>query len=100
MVRLVSLLVACGSLAGCFAPGEGVEVPQEEIYFPVGLTTDIDRSHLFVVSSDFDLKYNGGAVQSYALDDLQLMLPQTCSTDQDCTKEAAKPVCGNDGLCQ
>jgi hypothetical protein len=100
MVRLVSLLVACTSLGGCFAPGEGVEVPQEEIYFPVGLAMDTDASHLFVVSSDFDLRYNGGAVQSYALDELLLSLPQTCGTDQDCTKDAALPVCGSEGLCE
>jgi len=100
MVRLVSLLAFCVSLGGCFAPGEGVEVPEDEIYFPVGLAMDDGGAHLFVVSSDFDLKYNGGAVQSYALDDLLLKLPQTCGTDQDCTKDAMLPVCGSEGVCQ
>ena len=70
MRRLIQLVIPCVLLSGCFGPGEGVEVPLDQIYFPVGLALDRDASgakgpdHLFVVSSDFDLQYNGGAVQS------------------------------------
>jgi sugar lactone lactonase YvrE len=71
MRRLLSTVISCVLLSGCFGPSEGVEVPQDQIYFPVGLALDSDASHLYVVSSDFDLQYNGGAVQSYRLDDLE-----------------------------
>jgi len=74
MRRLIKLVIPCVLLSGCFGPGEGVEVPQDEIYFPVGLAVDKDANHLFVVSSDFDLQYNGGAVQSYDLNALAAAL--------------------------
>ena len=54
-------------VAGCFPPGEGVDAPLDAVYFPVGLALDADASHLFVVSSDFDLQYNAGSVQSWDL---------------------------------
>ena len=82
MRRLIQLLIPCVLLSGCFGPSEGVEVPQDQIYFPVGLALDGQGSvhdHLFVVSSDFDLQYNGGAVQSYDLGRLERhYLPQPC----------------------
>ena len=84
MRRLLQLFIPCVLLSGCFGPGEGVEVPQDQIYFPVGLALDGDARHLFVVSSDFDLQYNGGAVQSYDLDELEAALPTTCNDDADC----------------
>jgi hypothetical protein len=92
MRRLLQLVIPCVLLSGCFGPGEGVEVPQDQIYFPVGLALDkgVDKDgvptipHLFVVSSDFDLQYNGGAVQSYDLDELHRALPQLCAVDADC----------------
>jgi hypothetical protein len=81
MRRLLHLVVPCLTiLSGCYGPGEGVEVPQDEIYFPVGLALDPrpnrDDAHkgpefLYVVSSDFDLQYNGGAIQSYKLNELE-----------------------------
>src|SRR5688572_33203323 len=54
-------------LVGCFPPGEGVEVPLDDVYFPTGLTLDTDASYLFVVNSDFDLQYNAGSVQTWNL---------------------------------
>src|SRR5688572_21174802 len=84
MRRLLQLLVPCLFLGGCFGPGEGLEVPEKDIYFPVGMAMDPEGEHLFVVSSDFDLQYNGGALQSYDLARLQEELPRRCTSDQDC----------------
>src|SRR4051812_41724747 len=99
MRRLFQLLIPCVLLCGCFGPGEGVEVPQDQIYFPVGLALGRRAAHddvaaesagyLYVVSSDFDLQYNGGAVQSYDLDKLQGDLPELCNVDKDCDAGAA-----------
>jgi DNA-binding beta-propeller fold protein YncE len=107
MRRLHYLVVSCVLLSGCFGPGEGVEVPQDQIYFPVGLAlhgpAGEKPAHLLVVSSDFDLQYNGGAVQSYDLSrfdapsasgDPDSLLPLRCSEDQPC----ASGVCEG-GLC-
>src|SRR5687768_3723938 len=95
MRRLVQLLAPCLLLCGCFGPGEGLEVPEDEIYFPVGLSLDSASRHLFVVSSDFDLQFNGGAVQSYDLDALRAKLPKTCASEQDCGGLDCE-----DGLCR
>ncbi len=89
MRRLLQLVIPCVFLSGCFGPGEGVEVPQDQIYFPVGLALDTNANHLFVVSSDFDLQYNGGSVQSYDLNGLQTELPQVCDVDADCDDGAS-----------
>src|SRR6185369_8348877 len=104
MRRLHYLVVSCVLLSGCFGPGEGVEVPQDQIYFPVGVALDASQQHLFVVSSDFDLQYNGGAVQSYRLDSLDTgepglldVLPRRCS-DANTDACAEGEVCES-GLC-
>ena len=99
MRRLIQLVIPCVLLSGCFGPGEGVEVPQDEIYFPVGLAVDKGSEHLFVVSSDFDLQYNGGAVQSYDLGKLEAALPQRCATDLDCEGAAMGSHCQAGGMC-
>ena len=111
MRRLIQLVIPCVLLSGCFGPGEGVEVPKGEIYFPVGLAVSRDGNadekpdYLFVVSSDFDLQYNGGAVQSYDLDKLERSLPKRCVVDADCTGEdedgtpSLGPVCQPGGMC-
>lgn len=90
MCRLQHLVVSCLFLSGCFGPGEGVEVPRDQIYFPVGLALDSvaddggASKHLLVVSSDFDLQYNGGAVQSYDLGVLYEQLPVRCASTDEC----------------
>lgn len=72
-----------------------MEVPLDQIYFPVGLALDVregpvvpedvtTHDKLVVVSSDFDLQYNGGAIQSYDLELLDAKLPTRCALDQEC----------------
>lgn len=75
MRRLIPSALFCVLLSGCFGPSEGVAVPVDDIYFPVGLAFDEGKDHLFVVSSDFDLQYNGGAIQSYLVGDIAKELP-------------------------
>lgn len=99
MRRLIQLVIPCVLLSGCFGPGEGVEVPQDQIYFPVGLAVTKDAQHLFVVSSDFDLQYNAGAVQSYDLNKLHAVLPQLCVTDADCAGAVQGTRCQPGGMC-
>jgi hypothetical protein len=111
MRRLIQLVIPCVFLSGCFGPGEGVEVPTDQIYFPVGLAlsrdgddADGNPDYLFVVSSDFDLQYNGGAVQSYDLNALNNQLPRRCVVDADCQQKEGEtapvgPVCQPGGMC-
>jgi DNA-binding beta-propeller fold protein YncE len=81
------VLVCAVSWLGCFAPGSGVEPPQESIYFPVGLSLDSKAEHLFIVNSDFDLRYNGGTVGSYDLAAIRALTPSPCGSDGDCASD-------------
>ncbi|HVY27778.1 MAG TPA: hypothetical protein VHB79_14585 [Polyangiaceae bacterium] len=96
MRRLLHLVVPCLTvLSGCYGTDKGVEVPQDEIYFPVGLALDpraAKPDFLYVVSSDFDLQYNGGAVQSYDLRTLEGDLAQPCP-DGLCPATKSRKVC-------
>jgi hypothetical protein len=99
MRRLVQLLVPSLFLSGCFGAGEGLEVPEDEIYFPVGVSLDARGEHLFVVSSDFDLQYNGGAIQSYDLNKLTERIQRTCTSDADCAGLGTERCDAGAGLC-
>lgn len=100
MRRLLHLVVPCLTvLSGCYGAGEGVEVPQDEIYFPVGLALDPrpDHKFLYVVSSDFDLQYNGGAIQAYSFDaGLEAAIDRdaaaTADRDEACTNGDRDPA--------
>ncbi|HEU5073042.1 MAG TPA: hypothetical protein VFU02_02700 [Polyangiaceae bacterium] len=72
------------ALTQCFPPGEGVEPPASQIYFPVGLALDPDGKSLFVVNSDFDLQYNQGVLQRLDLERVHELVPRSCETDADC----------------
>src|ERR1041384_4694495 len=75
MRRVIPSALFCVLLSGCFGPSDGVAVPVDDIYFPVGLAFDERNEHLFVVSSDFDLQYNAGAIQSYDVKLIDADLP-------------------------
>jgi hypothetical protein len=98
MRRLIQLVIPCVLLSGCFGPGEGVEVPVDQIYFPVGMAVDLDAEHLFVVSSDFDLQYNGGSIQSFELKELYDQLPVRC-TDETAALDCAEGSSCVQGMC-
>jgi hypothetical protein len=72
--------------AGCFSSEDGVEPPLDRLYFPVGLAIDTAAAHLFVVNSNFDLQFNGGALQSYDLVALRDLAPKPCTSNGDCEK--------------
>lgn len=75
------------ALTSCFPPGDGLEPPPEEIYFPVGLAIDEQTGSLFVANSDFDLQYNQGVLQRYDLERLRETVPKPCEEDGDCSAE-------------
>lgn len=90
------------SLSACFSPGDGVDPPLQNIYFPTGLALDdfsVDvhgnpaATHLYVASSDFDLQYKSSALFSIDLerfrhldpnDDRDEVVPRSCNDESDC----------------
>jgi DNA-binding beta-propeller fold protein YncE len=94
MRRLITSALFSVLLSGCFGPSDGVAVPVDDIYFPVGLAFDKDNEHLFVVSSDFDLQYNAGAIQSYETQLIADQLPRI----EDCDEPGG--MCAPDGFDQ
>ncbi|MEO7094711.1 MAG: hypothetical protein ABI175_15745, partial [Polyangiales bacterium] len=87
---------ALGSVSGCFDPGAGQEPPDKGLYFPVGLAISQSGKTLFVVNSNFDLRFNAGTLQ--ALDvaqiwsDARLCAPKLNRLSFDAAKGAKVPV--------
>src|SRR5688572_18460670 len=75
------------ALTQCFPPGDGVEPPPDQIYFPVGLSMDPEGKSLFVVNSDFDLQYNQGVLQRLDLERVHALVPKSCASDADCDED-------------
>jgi len=53
------LLIAA---TGCYSATEGKPIPEEIIYFPVGLAVSADGQSLVIANSDFDLQYSTGTL--------------------------------------
>ena len=49
---------------GCYSSGAGQDPDEGSFYFPVGVALSQSGDHLFVVNSDFDLRYNAGTLQA------------------------------------
>lgn len=84
LARFLSILAVAPLCAGCIDPSAGVEPPLSRIYFPVGLAVSPSATRLYVVNSDFDLQFSGGAVQALDLDRVRESVPRSCSSDADC----------------
>jgi hypothetical protein len=87
-------------LTSCFSPGEGIEPPLERLYFPVGLAISPGATRMYVANSDFDLQFNGGALQAYDLPRLRSLAPRGCASDSDCAADERcdlEPTDENDG---
>ncbi|OQX69998.1 MAG: hypothetical protein B6A08_02200 [Sorangiineae bacterium NIC37A_2] len=81
------------SLGACVPPGDGVVPPTDVLYFPVALTTDSQKAHLFVVGSDFDLQYNHGTIHSLSLARLRELAGKPCKADSECQALEAESKC-------
>jgi hypothetical protein len=91
------------ALAGCNLNNPGFDAPAGELAFPVALTLSASRGdqgsqYLYVVNSNSDLRYNGGSVQTYDLDELaEVMRRGECKTpDLDDGEEPAPADAGMD----
>jgi hypothetical protein len=62
--------------------------------FPVGLALSNEARSLYVVNSDFDLRFNGGTVMVLDTDAIQRWLPRACNTDAECEDGTS---CAEDG---
>lgn len=80
----VLLLAAAVATNGCYSEANGSEPPLKRFYYPTGLAVSHDARFLYVVNSDFDLRYNGGSVQSFDLERLRTFVPRECAADGDC----------------
>lgn len=52
---------------GCYNPGAGQDPDDHRLYFPVGIALSQSKRSLFVINSNFDLRFNSGTVQAYDL---------------------------------
>jgi len=86
-LRSILLLLLTG---GCFPSGEGIAPRTTQLYFPVGLALDETATHLFIVSSDFDLQFNAGSVQSWDLVALREKVDRIL--DGECFNAKGKPL--------
>ncbi len=85
---------------GCVPPGDGVPAPSDRIYFPVSVTVNGTGEFLFVVNSDFDLRYSQGTIQSLDVARIRQLAQRVCSDDADCEDGETcddEPTSENDG---
>src|SRR5689334_4542577 len=90
-LRVASALLIVGSCSACNLDNPGDAPPRATLYFPNGLALSPhgeseSARFLYVVNSDFDLRYNAGTVQAYSLDAIDDKLaackqkgPATCT---------------------
>ncbi len=73
MIRRSIITIGCLALS-CAEQIPGIPPPGDEVYFPIGIAVlpDADQrdAHLAVLSSNFDQRFNAGAVTTYRIDDL------------------------------
>ncbi len=76
-------LAVMGGLAGCNLNNPGVDPPAGVLSYPIGLVLgkagENGKPHvLYVVNSNFDLRYNAGSVHAYDLDDIARAVDGKC----------------------
>lgn len=64
--RLTAFAGLCAALGAC-PDNAGVPPPADAFFYPVAAAASSDGAWLYVVNSDFDLRYNGGTVVSVDL---------------------------------
>jgi len=67
--RMVRCLATASLLlvAACTASSEAVRPPDDQLFFPTGITVTPDESELFVISANSELRYDSGTVSAIHL---------------------------------
>lgn len=94
---LAASFAAFGGAVACVPAG--IE-PADQIYFPVSMLVDEASRFLYVVNSDFDLKFNQGTVQSLDLQRVREVARRPCNADAQCPESQhcdLAPTPENDG---
>lgn len=92
-------MLLAGLLGGCFTSTEGEPPPNDELYFPVGLSLFGEgNAFLAVANSDYDLHYNSGNLMVLDAAEIRALTPRPCRTDADCvdsrsTSGKTYPIC-------
>lgn len=86
--QLSYAVLLAGLLGGCYTSTEGEPPPEDELYFPVGLSLFGDTpggpAFLAVANSDYDLHYNSGNVFVLDAAKIRELTPKPCGTNEDC----------------
>lgn len=72
----LSVLALALALAGCAEEKKGITHPTDRLHYPVSLAADPSGDYLYVVSSDFDMRYRTGSVVAIDLE-RHALLPET-----------------------
>jgi hypothetical protein len=54
---ILAVLAACLVAVGCLPDTSGIDPPNDEFIYPVGVATVADDQFLLVVNSNFDLEF-------------------------------------------
>lgn len=63
--RVCTLALAVSVLAGCGVPEDGIDPPDDALYFPIAAAPHPDGRYLFVSNAVFDRQYNAGTLVVY-----------------------------------
>jgi hypothetical protein len=87
---LCSLLISAGfGASGCNLDNPGDDPPKGTIYLPTGMllsaaAPDVAPRYLYVVNSNFDLRYNSGSLQAFDLDKLESAVTECETPGPEC----------------
>lgn len=95
----IPLVLGLGLSAGCLE-NEGIDPPAGQLSFPVAIALSPPREgepseQIFVVNSNFDLRYNAGSVQAYDLACVHAAI-ERCRGEEECSVVEDRDRCLRD----
>lgn len=83
-------LTTAVSIALCGCPtNDGANPPADQFFYPIAAAVDPSGHALYIVNSDFDLRYNGGTVTSIDLDRVREAIANP--TQFNCRADRSQP---------
>ena len=57
--------LVCVSVSGCGSDEQGINPPQDQLYYPLGMAPHPDGRYLYVSNAVFDRKYNASTLMVF-----------------------------------